>query len=582
MKKALFLCALVIQSFAIQAQITYNSVNSVSVGDSIHISSSIAGLQNFRFDTTGANISWNFSSLPLASQSDSKWLDPSKAGYKNSWCASNSVVLGCNSKFTQFTDLGTQGLDSVVIGSVSFKNIVHHYKNGSSSLEYKMFGATIQVGGLPITVPIAYSNPDTVLSFPLQYGGKDSNNFVYSIDLNSLGVNFKNIVRGKRVNEVQGWGSITTPYKTYNSVLKVKTIIYKEDSLYTGQAITGKLDTTVKYSWYDVNEEIPVLEVEGTLVLGATVYSKANYIDTLRCITPKAFFTYSPLIPYYDTTTFSTDISFGNLSASSDSLLWDFGDGTTSNLINPTHTFKCPGIQNVKLIAVNKICHPFRIDTTLIPIYITDSTNYFNKTSSISICGGDSALINGNHETASGIYSKTYASQNGCDSIITVTLNVTTINKNVSNIGSSLTSNQLNAKYQWLDCGNNHAILTNDTSINYSPSSSGNYAVQITKNSCIDTSSCESVVITSIEQLPKNLIDNAYPNPAQNYIQIDFTQNGENKVSVFDLSGKIVTQYTSTKSSSQLNVSNYEKGMYTIRVQNSRTGTQQCITFVKK
>ncbi|MFT6717345.1 MAG: PKD repeat protein [Saprospiraceae bacterium] len=121
------------------------------------------------------------------------------------------------------------------------------------------------------------------------------------------------------------------------------------------------------------------MEAEGNIVAGKSVITKATYIDTVRCVTPRALFTYSPLVPYYDTATFSTSISFGNLSASADSVLCDFGDGSTTNVVNPSHVFNCPGLQNVKLIAVNKICSPYQIDTMLFPIYITDTTNYFQK-----------------------------------------------------------------------------------------------------------------------------------------------------------------------------------------------------------
>jgi PKD repeat protein len=43
--------------------------------------------------------------------------------------------------------------------------------------------------------------------------------------------------------------------------------------------------------------------------------------------------------------------SFNNLSTNSLNYLWDFGDGTTSNLENPSHTYNAVGIYNVSLTA---------------------------------------------------------------------------------------------------------------------------------------------------------------------------------------------------------------------------------------
>ncbi|MCF8297399.1 MAG: PKD domain-containing protein [Saprospiraceae bacterium] len=46
-------------------------------------------------------------------------------------------------------------------------------------------------------------------------------------------------------------------------------------------------------------------------------------------------------------------IEFTNTAAFEDSVFWDFGDGITSTLNKPTHTFANNGIQNVKLVAYN-------------------------------------------------------------------------------------------------------------------------------------------------------------------------------------------------------------------------------------
>lgn len=580
MKKTLLFVSVLFFSLTVISQSIYNATDYVSSGDSIHLSSTVSGLQSFKFDTTGANINWDYSGLALSSQSDSKWISPSDGGYKNSWCGSNGIIIGCNSQFSQFTDLASQGLDSLVIGTISFKNIVHHYKKGSTNLSYKMFGATIQKGNLPITIPVQYDNADTVISFPIQYAAKDSNNYAYSIDLNSQGINFKNVVRGKRVNHVEGWGSIVTPYKTYSNALKIKTIIYKEDSLYTGQNTTGKKDTLVKYAWYDTSEKIPVLEVEGNLVMGNVIYTKSSYIDTIKCVTPKALFSYAPLVPYYDLNTFSSTVNFGNLSASSDSVYWDFGDGTTTTNVNPTHTFSCPGIQNVKLIAVNKVCNPFRIDTTTIPVYITDSTNYFSKTSTATICEGDSLLINGKYEKTNGVYSKSYASTKGCDSTITVTLTVTTINKNISKLGSNLTSNQVNASYQWLDCSNNYAIIPSETAISFNVSQNGMYAVEITKNACVDTSSCESVIITNIEKVELPLLTSVAPNPTKGLITIKLTSNNV-EVKIRTTNGQLVKQWLAQGNTVVYDTSSLQKGLYFIELVDKSTGQAQTVKFIK-
>lgn len=48
-----------------------------------------------------------------------------------------------------------------------------------------------------------------------------------------------------------------------------------------------------------------------------------------------------------------SDVEFINLSQNSTSFIWDFGDGNTSNLTNPTHTYSDDGNYFVSLIAIN-------------------------------------------------------------------------------------------------------------------------------------------------------------------------------------------------------------------------------------
>ncbi|MFN6946056.1 MAG: hypothetical protein ACK4ND_13990, partial [Cytophagaceae bacterium] len=66
----------------------------------------------------------------------------------------------------------------------------------------------------------------------------------------------------------------------------------------------------------------------------------------------------------------------------------------------------------------------------------------------------------------------------------------------VTNSSPELTANSTGASYQWLDCDNNYAIISGESGQNFTASATGNYAVEITKNGCTDTSACEAVTIT--------------------------------------------------------------------------------------
>ena len=74
-------------------------------------------------------------------------------------------------------------------------------------------------------------------------------------------------------------------------------------------------------------------------------------------------------------------------------------------------------------------------------------------------------------------------------------------NDSVTQNGSLLTADISGASYQWLDCDNNYAIINGEINQSYTPAITGNYAVEVTLNGCIDTSACFLVDYTGIEEL---------------------------------------------------------------------------------
>lgn len=99
----------------------------------------------------------------------------------------------------------------------------------------------------------------------------------------------------------------------------------------------------------------------GTLTL--TITYDDNTVETLticveKVISPKAYFEIDG--PEPDQREFCTfiPISFNNLSNDNGgsaivNYLWDFGDGTTSSLFEPTHTYEHPGNYTIQLIVTN-------------------------------------------------------------------------------------------------------------------------------------------------------------------------------------------------------------------------------------
>jgi hypothetical protein len=171
------------------------------------------------------------------------------------------------------------------------------------------------------------------------------------------------------------------------------------------------------------------------------------------------------------------------------------------------------------------------------------------------------------------VYSKTYTAVNGCDSTIAVTLNVTSINKKITRILGALTSNEASATYKWLDCGNANVIIPNETVISYSPTATGSYAVELTKNNCIDTSFCEPVLITSIEKTAVVVINRVYPNPVSSIINLHVSTDGIHDIKVVSSTGAVVMQQSSSATNVSLDVGNLATGMYVINRSQRKLGS---------
>ena len=106
--------------------------------------------------------------------------------------------------------------------------------------------------------------------------------------------------------------------------------------------------------------------------------------------------------------------------------------------------------------------------------------------------------------------------------------------------GDTLVASNSTASYQWLDCNSNYAIINNATQQSFNPSSSGNYAVELTTGSgCKDTSACMPITIVGLDDLSTNFSFQVYPNPSKKLVTIDFgaTEN-QVELSLFDLMGK--------------------------------------------
>ena len=138
-----------------------------------------------------------------------------------------------------------------------------------------------------------------------------------------------------------------------------------------------------------------------------------------------------------------------------------------------------------------------------------------------------------------------------------------TIDITVAQTANQLSSNQNGATaYRWLNCTNNYAPIPNETNQTYSPTSNGNYAVEITVNGCKDTSNCISYTGSLGIGLQNLSTINFYPNPAKDILSISTTENIDFTLIITDLNGKTVLTQNNVTNESTISLSTIEAGSY--------------------
>jgi hypothetical protein len=164
------------------------------------------------------------------------------------------------------------------------------------------------------------------------------------------------------------------------------------------------------------------------------------------------------------------------------------------------------------------------------------------------ICGATYTLPSGRVVNSSGVYLDTITSFLGCDSIISLNLSMKYLGTSFQVVYPYLKSNDSVGKNQWLDCNNSFTPIIGDTNRWFTLSSNGSYAVVISNNGCIDTSSCYTINNVGLNE--NGLLNNTsiYPNPNNGTFNLQFDKEQQlNSLFITDLNGRLIKEITPQK-----------------------------------
>ncbi|MFN4197797.1 MAG: T9SS type A sorting domain-containing protein [Flavobacterium sp.] len=502
----LFISLLIFGS--ISAQITYVSSDYAAIGDNFLVSQTSVALPLFNFVQTGPNFNWNYANLQPQTQETISFINPNDAGYRTVWCFLNGFIFNCVTQFNNNFNLASPVSQGFALPDFGVQNVVEHYRVTANNVQAKMIGAQVTVDGNTLPLVVDYTQPDILYQFPLNYLDTHTNTSVLNLNLSTFG--FPVIINQvqERTNLVEGWGSLVTPFGTFSQVLKIKTTINSTQTItFEGEDQVIE-NTTIIYKWLDKNYGVPVLEVSGEEVGGIWAPLEASYIDIQRCLEPLAAFLPFPPTVALNPDNLQASVTFINASQNYDSLIWDFGDGTSSTATNPTKVFTCPGLKEVTLTITNEFCDPNQTDAVTIPVFIADPDNIFTDS---------------------------------------VTVTPTSLIADRDYTGTT---------YQWIDC-TTELPISGATAQEFTPLSNGSYAVLLTTKGCISQSDCIDFETLHVgEQFLKAF--QLYPNPTTGVLNTNIPTESISDVSVYTVSG--------IKVGRQLDLTGLASGYYFIKV----------------
>lgn len=116
-------------------------------------------------------------------------------------------------------------------------------------------------------------------------------------------------------------------------------------------------------------------------------------------------------------------------------------------------------------------------------------------------------------------------------------------NVTVTATATTLTSNEVAATYQWLDCNNGNAPIAGETSAIFTPTVSGSFAVEVTPvTGCVDTSACTAFSANAGINENNLSLFTISPNPIKEQFNITFTELVEEvTVGIYTANGKIIS-----------------------------------------
>ena len=234
----------------------------------------------------GANQTWNYAGLVPASQRVERYFDLSTVTdftlqftFNNPLSATNRATLVAPRSLP---------LPAGTTFPVPITNPLEFVNGSSADFRSVGYGATLNGTTLPVTYA-SRAQQDVIYRFPLSFGSAaDVSNSLLTTPAIVASTGFFSQKR-QRTTQPDAWGTLTTPFGTFQTVRVVATLL-DHDSLSIGGAPGQGLDLPLvrQYKWLANGVHVPVLTITTTTAAGQEVVTGAEYRDSYRRVVPLA------------------------------------------------------------------------------------------------------------------------------------------------------------------------------------------------------------------------------------------------------------------------------------------------------
>lgn len=244
-RSILFMCILVFLTGTAGSgfsQIVVDQGDMPQPGDTLRVSTT--NLVAPGYEMTGMDTAWDFTALTAMVQRVDTFV--SAASTPSAYQLFFVVLGGANL---------ASPLNTSIIPGLPFSQAYSFFKNNAAS--YGNLGSAYTVQGIPL--PIKYDIPDKYYEFPMHPGSAWSSGSSFSISLPSYGYYQTQRLRN---SEVDGWGTLTTPFGIFQT-LRIKSVLQIHDSIYIDSLGTGfPVNRNItEYKWMAKANGIPVLQI---------------------------------------------------------------------------------------------------------------------------------------------------------------------------------------------------------------------------------------------------------------------------------------------------------------------------------